>query len=66
MDEGIDERKDSQIVKEIGDIENSNPLNEEVQDKKDVIKPEKNITTHPLEASPPSPPSPQFECPFQG
>jgi hypothetical protein len=57
MDEGIDERKDSQIVKEIGDIENNNPLHEEVQDTKDVINPE-NSPTHPLEASPPSPPSP--------
>ncbi len=63
MDDGIDDRKDSQIVKERGDIENSNQYREEVQDTKDVMKSE-NSTTHPLEASPPSPPSPQFQCPY--
>lgn len=62
VDEVIDERKDSQVVKEIGDIENRYQLRE---DTKDAIKPE-NSPTHTLEASPPSPPSPQFECPFQG
>ena len=73
MDEHIDKKKDDQI----GEIEDSSQLDEEIQDTKDRIeddetqdiedinKPE-NDPTHSLEASPPSPPSPKFECPFEG
>jgi hypothetical protein len=52
LDEGTNEIDDGQIVKE-------------TQDTEDIIKPE-NSPTHPLEASTPSLPSPQFECYFQG
>ena len=64
MDDSIDNKNDSQTVKEIADIKDSSQLYDEVQDTKDAIKPE-DTSTHPLEASPPSPPSP-FECPFKG
>ncbi|MGA9151592.1 MAG: hypothetical protein WBZ36_13525, partial [Candidatus Nitrosopolaris sp.] len=48
------------------DLDNNHKNNgiEKKQDT-DVAKP-KNNPTHPVEASPPSPPSPQFECPFEG
>jgi hypothetical protein len=52
--EGVDE-----VIQEKDDGQSDN----ETQDTEDIIKPE-NTCTHPLEASSPSPPSPQFECYF--
>jgi hypothetical protein len=45
-----------EVVKKI----DSSQLHQDIQDTQVVIKPE-NTSTHPLEASPPSP---QFECPY--
>jgi hypothetical protein len=73
MDEGID-KKDGQIVNELQDTKGVIKLENSPDDKivketndivkpdntDDIIKPEKSHT-HPIEASPSSPPSPQFE-----
>jgi hypothetical protein len=73
MDEGSDKNDDDQTVNKIQDtkdvitLENSpdGQIVKETEDTKDTINPE-NSPTHPPEASPPSPPSPEFECYFQG
>jgi len=57
VDDSIDDKNDEQTVKEIADIKDDSQLHEDGQNTKDAIKP-KDTPTHPLDASPPSPPSP--------